>query len=153
MILHGNSILCLGPTNSLRIGVAKLIQHRVFEILIIFFISVSSVLLALDNPLNDPNGALTQLLFYSDIVLTSIFSLESVLQIVAKGLIFNGNGSYLRNGWNLIDFTIVTFSIVSLSFTGLNFKIIKIFRLIRVMRPLRLITRNPLLKIAIHALL
>jgi hypothetical protein len=52
-----------------------------------------------------------------------------------------------------MDFLIIVLSVISLAFEGNSqFKIVKIFRLIRVMRPLRLISRNKMLKIAIHAL-
>ena len=37
---------------------------------------------------------------------TAIFILEAVLRIVAHGFIL-GENSYMRNGWNLIDVTVV----------------------------------------------
>jgi hypothetical protein len=116
-------------------------------------IAISSILLALDNPLNDPNSRLVYILGVSDIVLTSFFILEAFLKIIAQGFLFNGETSYLRIGWNVIDFAVVITSTVSIILNGYKLKIIKIFRLLRVLRPLRVISRNKGLKIGIQALL
>ena len=53
-------------------------------------IIISSVDLALDNPLYDPNGLLKAIIYYADIVLTGIFVLEVLLKILAFGLLLNG---------------------------------------------------------------
>lgn len=118
----------------------------------LFLIAVSSVLLALDNPLNDPNSNLVAFLSIADIVLTSFFIFEAVLKIISFGFLLNGSNSYLRNGWNIIDFTVVIISIISMCITSDKLKIVKIIRLLRVLRPLRVISRNKGLKIGIQAL-
>lgn len=78
--------------------------------------------------------------------------MESISKIIANGLIINGKGSYLRNGWNVMDFLVVILSIISLAITSNKLKIVKIMRLLRVLRPLRVISRNKGLKIGIQAL-
>ena len=72
-----------------------------------------------------------------------------MLKVIAFGMIFNGRPSYLRNPWNMLDFVIIIFSILSLTPLVGNLQIIKIFR---VARPLRLISRNKGLKVAVKAL-
>ena len=129
--------------------VAKLVRSHAFDNFILLLIAIQSVLLAMDNPLNDPKSTLVKILTYSDIVLSSIFAFEALLKIIAYGLIFNRSGSYLKNGWNFIDFLVVIISIISLCITGDRLKIIKIFRLFRVLRPLRVISRNKGLRIGI----
>lgn len=114
---------------------------------------ISSVLLALDNPLADPQSTIVEVLYYTDFFFTAIFTIEALLKIIAKGFLFNGSSSYARNGWDIIDFLVVVFSIISLSITSAKFKIVKIIRLLRVMRPLRVISRNKGLKIGIQALI
>jgi len=74
-------------------------------------ILISTVVMAIDNPLNDPDGQLSTVLNYIDIVMTSFFVLESVFKIIVYGLIFNGQQSYLRISWNIMDFLIVIFSV------------------------------------------
>lgn len=88
----------------------------------------------------------------SDIAFTLVFGLEALGKIICLGLLFNGPGSYLRNGWNIIDSTVVVLSIISLSIEGGKLKIFKVFRLLKVLRPLRVISRNKGLKIGIQAL-
>lgn len=111
------------------------------------------MLLALDNPLNNPKSTLVKFLDVSDIVLTTFFAAEAVFKIIAYGFLLNGENSYIRNGWNIMDFVIVIFSIVSLVISGNKLNIIKILRLLRVLRPLRIISRNRGLKIGIQALI
>ena len=121
--------------------------------MILFFIIFSTITLAIENPLNDPSGKLYEVLGYMDIALTAIFALEMVLKIISFGFIFNGKKSYLRNSWNIIDFTIVTFSLIDLSADNLELGIFKVLRLLRVLRPLRIISKNEGLKISIGALI
>jgi hypothetical protein len=116
---------------------------------ILLLIAISSILLALDNPLNNPQSTLTSFLLYSDFILTSFFLAESILKIISSGFLFNGENSYMRNGWNAIDFIVVIISIVSLIVSSNKFKIVKIFRLLRILRPLRVISKNKGLKIGI----
>lgn len=57
---------------------------------ILFLIVVSSIMLALDNPLNDPESDLMRVLSLSDIIFTSFFALEAVMKIISFGFLFNG---------------------------------------------------------------
>ena len=138
-----------GPRNKFRILIAKLVKTKYFEGLILSLIVISSVLLALDNPLNDPNSTLMKFLNYSDDILTAFFACESVFKIIIQGLIFNGKQAYLRTGWNIVDFFVVIVSIISLSITSNKLKIVKILRLLLVLRPLMVISRNKGLRIGI----
>lgn len=87
------------------------IEHPVFEWLMILTIIVSSICLALDNPLNDPLSNLSRILIRIDIALTSIFTIEAVGKIIAFGLYECGSKSYLRNGWNILDFFVVVITV------------------------------------------
>ncbi len=64
------------------------------------------------------------------------------MKIIANGLIINGKNSYLRDGWNFMDFVIVVFWLVSLSAADKLFEKFKIIRTVRILRPLRIITKN-----------
>jgi hypothetical protein len=107
----GKALYIFPDNNTLRKLIYKLVTNMKFEIFLMCIILTSCVQLSLENPLNDPNGSLTLALFYVDIVTTIIFTLESILKIIAYGAIFNGSKSYLRNYWNIIDFLIVIFSV------------------------------------------
>lgn len=118
--LEGKSLGVLGPENKFRVFLAKLTSNSIFDGIIIGFISISSIMLALDNPLNDPDGGLSKFLEYTDMVFTGIFAMESIMKILAFGVYFNGENSYLKNAWNLMDFSIVCLSILSLSLSSVQ---------------------------------
>ncbi len=53
------------------------------------------------------------------------------------------DNSYLSDNWNRMDFMIVIFTIVDLSLAGNNsLPFVKVIRLMRVLRPLRFISKN-----------
>ena len=116
-------------------------------------IIISTVLLTLENPMDNPKGNKIVILKYFDIVLTTIFTIESLLKIFVFGMLFNGPKSYLRSAWNIMDFVIVVFAIISLSASNVNFKFIKALRMLRVLRPLRMVSRNQGLKVAVQSLI
>lgn len=63
---------------------------------------------------------------------TTIFIIEFVLKIVGMGFVLGPN-TYLRDGWNLIDFVVVVTGVISF-FVSARFSAI---RVIRIIRPLR----------------
>jgi lysylphosphatidylglycerol synthetase-like protein (DUF2156 family) len=119
------------------------------------FISISTCLLALENPMVDPESQLIYVLGYIDYFMTTIFLLEMLTKIVALGLICNGKSSYLHSAWNLLDFVIVLSSVFSILFSnliGLKLSFLKALRMLRILRPLRLISRNKGLRLSLTAL-
>jgi len=122
-----------------------------FEYFILVAILISSITLAIENPLNNPDSMLSQCLVIINMTMTFIFLLESLLKVVATGFLFNGKTSYLRNPWNVVDFFIVFVSISSI-LTSSDLSVFKAVRVLRLLRPLRLIQRNEGLKIAVQAL-
>jgi hypothetical protein len=115
---------------------------------IVVVIVFSSVQLALENPLANPDSKLAKGLFYTDILTTSVFLVEAVLKVISMGFIANGPESYLSSTWNKVDFLIVFCSILSLSLQ-VDMQIVKLMRLFRILRPLRIISRNDGLRISI----
>ena len=109
--LKGKSVYLLSGTNRLRIFFSKIVAHRYFDPVVLFFILFSTLTMTVDSPLNDPNGKLAYVLNIIDIAVTCIFSIEALLKILVNGLIMNGETSYLRNSWNIMDFIIVAFSV------------------------------------------
>lgn len=68
---------------------------------------MNSITLALyDYEDRDSIGFYNQTIDKINIAFTSVFIVEAVFKILANGLILH-QGSYLRNGWNLVDATVV----------------------------------------------
>jgi voltage-dependent calcium channel T type alpha-1G len=84
--------------------------------------------------------------------LTTVFTLEALLKIIAFGFANCGSRSYIRSLWNQLDFIIVVISLISLVLPTNNLSSIKVVRLMKVLRPLRVISKNEGLKISIKAL-
>jgi hypothetical protein len=72
-----------------------------------------------------------------------------ILKILAYGFIFNKK-SYLRDSWNLMDFIIVSTSLLPF-IIDLNFSVSSL-RAIRVLRPLKTITKIKALKMIVKTL-
>ena len=69
-------------------------QHpsKVFDDLILVCIISSSVMLALDNPLDDPESTLIVTLTYIGIFFTVVFIFECIVKVIAKGFLYNNLG-------------------------------------------------------------
>lgn len=84
--------------------------------------------------------------------MTALFICEMFTKIFAFGFIFCGKQSYIRDAWNILDFIIVLSATISVVFININLGFIKSLRVMRVLRPLRLLSRHRGLKLAISAL-
>ena len=129
-------------------------ESKVFKNAILACIIVSSIMLAFENPLTDPKSDYAKTLMILDIIMTSIFTLEVIIKVISRGFILNGRKSYILSWWNVLDFSIVIIALISLAIPNSsgNLKILKIFRMGRLLRPLRVLSRNEGLKISIQAL-
>ena len=125
-----------------------------WEKIIQTLIVLSSLKLGLDTYLlNEKSNSIpSRVSFYIDIVFNILFAFEMIFKVIAMGLVMD-NGSYLRESWNRLDFFIVITSVIDMSLTGVEIGIIKIFRMLRVLRPLRFINHNVNLKMVVVALL
>ena len=147
----GKTLFLFPQESKFRMLCFKIQKNIFFESFILLLILGSSIMIALDNPLS--HSKIKVILSKVFIALTIIFVVETIIKVVAKGVIFCGPNSYLLNPWNILDFVICITSVIDISATNSNYGIVKIFRLLRVIRPLRLISKNDSLKIAMKALL
>ena len=83
-----------------------------------------------------------------DVATTTIFTIESVLKIITLGLYLNKKHSYLKDTWNVLDFSIVISGIITLT-SNSDIGFFKVLRIMRVLRPLKLIKRVKGLKLVI----
>lgn len=112
-------------------------------------IILSSVSMAIETPFQ--SELLTNILFYTDLAFIVIFAVETTLKILAFGLILD-RYAYLKDGWNILDFIVVCVSIPSVLLSGIDLKWVRSFRALRVLRPLRVISRIPELRIVVNSL-
>ena len=141
------ALCCLDFENPIRSVCTILSENIYFDNIIIFLILFSSCTLALDNPLDQPSSILQTL----DVILTVIFGIEALMKIIALGFWWH-KGSYLRDGWNVLDFFIVVISFLALANVGPG-KALRAMRTVRVLRPLRMVNRMPELQLVVNALM
>ena len=148
--MEGKSLYLFDPTSTFRLKLYNLSKHKSFDNSVILVILISSLLLALDDPMTSQKNPF---LLYLDIIITVIFTFEALVKIIVYGLILNGPGSYLRSASNCLDLIVIFFSaIVYLPSASRSFEKVKVLRVIRVLRPLKLIIKNDDLKMAINAM-
>jgi len=151
-LLRGDSLGVFGPTNVFRVGCQYIVEQSWFENLILFFIVISSVSLALDEPTLDPNSDLKRGLEIMEFIFIAIFTLELVLKVVVHGFA-SGPESYLRDPWNLLDAFIVATSWVSAFGDTDSLGVLRVLRTFRALRPLRTIKRAQGLKCVVETIL
>lgn len=150
----------LDESSWLRQRVVWLVKWWVFDRVILAFIVLNSVSLAMiDYSVNavnpetwEPetaNSWRNEMVLTAETVFTVIFTVEFVLKVVAMGFIQH-SGTYLRDGWNLVDFIVVVSGIMILIPGMPNVSALRTFR---VMRPLRSLRILPGMKLLVSSLL
>ena len=151
--MSGRSLFCFSEENGCRYAFWKISTHKVFDNFILFLIVISTLTLAIESPFDDPNGQLVEVLTYIDYFMTGAFCLEALLKIIAFGFLFTKT-SYLKDAWNILDFVIVISAIAGFVLPeGINISAVKSLRILRILRPLRIIARNKSLKVALTSLI
>jgi hypothetical protein len=97
----------------------KNVTAKIFEGLILTLIVISSITLALDDPLSDPAAPGMGFVGYLDNCFTVLFTLEALIKITAMGFLFNnaelrakGLNPYVRDPWNVLDLVVVVSSLI-----------------------------------------
>lgn len=116
-------------------------------------IILSTLIFTIEDPLDPPDSMKNHILRIIDIVVTCVFIIEVTLKCVAYGILYNGQESFLRNVFNIIDTLIIILSVISFVHSSMDLSFFKVMRICRVLRPIRLISKNNVLKTSIKALL
>jgi len=142
------SLFLFPKSGCIRTNLAKVLKHKVFEYIVMICIAMSSAKLVFDTYIEDPNSDLAAKSNIMDTVFNIIFIVECAMNIVSSGFIL-GRDSYLSNNWSKLDFFIIITAIVDMSMKDVDLSIMK---MLRSLRPLRILTRNLNMRIIIVAL-
>lgn len=160
---HSTNLFIVTKGGTLHVNCLDVVLSAWFTRTIICLILLSSITLALECPAtldknhedstydDDQDDQWILALHTFDMFFCTMFGLEAVLKCIAFGFVMHPN-AYLRNGWNVLDFVVVIASVTDLSLDLEAVSVLRIFRLIRVLRPLRVIQRNPGLRRVVNAL-
>ena len=154
-----NSLFIFRQENGFRIFCMKLISNKWFDNFILSIIILSTIRLIVDTFIS---GYTFVLLFdISDSIFNIIFLIEAIVKIIAMGFTFDEE-TYLRDNWNKIDVIIVLCSFIEFHTisqkylfknnitTSVDF--LKVLRLLRTLRPLRIISHDLHLKLIMTSL-
>ncbi|KAG8196966.1 hypothetical protein JTE90_009024 [Oedothorax gibbosus] len=152
------SLFIFSRSNWLRRSCTRLANNHWFDSGILVFIASNCVTLAMERPTIPPDSGERMFLTAANYTFTAVFTFEMAVKVVSTGLWY-GRGAYFRSGWNVMDGFVVGISLVdfllSLAAEGSPkiFGILRVFRLLRSLRPLRVINRAPGLKLVVQTLL
>uniref|UniRef100_A0A8B9TJS0 Voltage-dependent L-type calcium channel subunit alpha n=1 Tax=Anas platyrhynchos TaxID=8839 RepID=A0A8B9TJS0_ANAPL len=158
------ALFCLTLQNPLRKACISIVEWKPFEIIILLTIFANCVALAIYLPMpeDDTNVANSSLekIEYAFLI---FFAIEAMLKIIAYGFLFHTD-AYLRNGWNVLDFSIVSLGLFTMTLEQINAKQggssggkggfdVKALRAFRVLRPLRLVSGVPSLQVVLNSII
>ncbi|RLV71533.1 hypothetical protein DV515_00017352 [Chloebia gouldiae] len=118
--------------------------------MILATIIANCIVLALEQHLPDEDKTpMSERLDDTEPYFIGIFCFEAGIKIIALGFAFH-KGSYLRNGWNVMDFVVVLTGI--LASVGSQFDL-RTLRAVRVLRPLKLVSGIPSLQVVLKSIM
>jgi len=135
-----NACYFFAITNPVRWRCFELIEWRWFDRFILMMIAANCLTMTLDEPLQlDLNSDQKRRFYIVGAIFQMFFLCECLVKVTAMGFI-NGPKTYLRDGWNCLDFFIVVIGMVDileLSEDSGSMNILRTFRLLRPLRALR----------------
>uniref|UniRef100_A0A1I8HN50 Sodium channel protein n=1 Tax=Macrostomum lignano TaxID=282301 RepID=A0A1I8HN50_9PLAT len=139
-----SAFFCMAPWNPVRKLFVRIVTNQIFDYFIMLTILTNCVFLALDEEYK-----------IAEYIFLTIYSLECVAKLMARGLVMD-KYTYLRDPWNWLDIFVVLISyimiIVENTTTGSNVSVGPL-RTFRVFRVLKTISIFPGLRTIISALL
>ena len=154
VISDSNSLYLFHHNSKLRRIIVAIVESRQFENTILTLIVLNSFMYTIQDysKMKQIHGRFTRNWWIESFehIFSWFFIIECLLKIVAQGFIKHYN-SYLRDGWNWVDFIVVITSVVEMSreHSG-NLRALRIFR---VLRPLKSVKALPAMRKLISSLL
>ncbi|KAM9791175.1 voltage-dependent R-type calcium channel subunit alpha-1E isoform 3-T3 [Syngnathus typhle] len=148
------SLFIFAEDNIIRKYARRIIEWPPFEYMILATITANCVVLALEQHLpGEDKTPMAKRLEKTEPYFIGIFCFEAGIKLVALGFVFH-KGSYLRNGWNVMDFIVVLSGILATAGAHMNIPVdLRTLRAVRVLRPLKLVSGIPSLQIVLKSIM
>ncbi|CAH1116001.1 unnamed protein product [Phaedon cochleariae] len=152
------SLYLFPPDNKFRIYCGWLVKQTWFDNIVLLFIAMNCITLAMERPNIPPDSREKLFLQCCNYIFSVVFATEMFVKVVAAGMCYGPN-AYFTSGWNIMDGSLVIISLIDIIMFLINdttsriFGILRVFRLLRSLRPLRVINRAPGLKLVVQTLL
>ena len=146
--------------NNVRQICLRILFNPIFDYIIFLCVLINSITLtlAIDATKKDPD---TEIFGVFEIIFNVIFTIEFIINVIALGFLpLNGNkNAYLSSSWNILDFIILIGSWIDYIISefnendGLNISLIRNIRILRLLKPLKMINYISPLKLQINVLI
>ncbi|KAM6963143.1 voltage-dependent R-type calcium channel subunit alpha-1E [Aplochiton taeniatus] len=154
------SLFIFGEDNVVRKYAKKITEwpypfkERKREYMILATIIANCIVLALEQHLpGEDKTPMSKRLEKTEPYFIGMFCLEAGIKVVALGFALH-KGSYLRNGWNVMDFIVVLSGILATAGAHMNIPVdLRTLRAVRVLRPLKLVSGIPSLQIVLKSIM
>ncbi|XP_051525705.1 voltage-dependent R-type calcium channel subunit alpha-1E-like [Myxocyprinus asiaticus] len=148
------SLFIFGEDNIVRKYAKKITEWPPFEYMILATIIANCIVLALEQHLpGEDKTPMSKRLEKTEPYFIGMFCFEAGIKIIALGFVFH-KGSYLRNGWNVMDFIVVLSGILATAGAHMNISLdLRTLRAVRVLRPLKLVSGIPSLQIVLKSIM
>ncbi|KAK2525999.1 Scn1a [Columba guinea] len=131
-----SALYILTPFNPLRKIAIKILVHSLFSMLIMCTILTNCVFMTMSNPPDWTKNV--DFSVFSRYTFTGIYTFESLIKIIARGFCLE-DFTFLRDPWNWLDFTVITFAYVT-EFVNLgNVSALRTFRVLRALKTISVI--------------
>uniref|UniRef100_A0A3B5A4P1 Voltage-dependent calcium channel type A subunit alpha-1 n=1 Tax=Stegastes partitus TaxID=144197 RepID=A0A3B5A4P1_9TELE len=149
------SLFIFGEDNVVRKYAKKITEWPYpFCYMILATIIANCIVLALEQHLpGEDKTPMSKRLEKTEPYFIGMFCFEAGIKIIALGFVFH-KGSYLRNGWNVMDFIVVLSGILAAAGAHMNISVdLRTLRAVRVLRPLKLVSGIPSLQIVLKSIM
>ena len=140
------SCFTFGPEDPIRLMCKKAANNYWFsDVVVLGAILLGTVLLAWEGPPGSLDPSLVETFDVLQTILYFIFLFEFIFKVIGYGFFFTPD-AYIKDPWNKLDFTVIIGSTITI--LGGNAGPI---RLLRCLRPLRIVARNEGMRVIITA--
>uniref|UniRef100_A0A8C3B3N5 Calcium voltage-gated channel subunit alpha1 E n=1 Tax=Cyclopterus lumpus TaxID=8103 RepID=A0A8C3B3N5_CYCLU len=148
------SLFIFAEDNFIRKTARRFIEWPYPSYMILATITANCVVLALEQHLpGEDKTPMAKRLEKTEPYFIGTFCFEAGIKLVALGFVFH-KGSYLRNGWNVMDFIVVLSGILATAGAHMNIPVdLRTLRAVRVLRPLKLVSGIPSLQIVLKSIM
>uniref|UniRef100_UPI00358F1DA9 voltage-dependent N-type calcium channel subunit alpha-1B-like n=1 Tax=Myxine glutinosa TaxID=7769 RepID=UPI00358F1DA9 len=147
---QNRSLFLFSEENPVRKLARRIIDWPPFEWTILATIIANCIVLALEQHLPGKDQTpLSKKLEDTEPYFIGIFCFEASIKVVALGFALH-RGSYLRNGWNIMDFVVIVTGIMANMGTYYD---LRTLRAVRVLRPLKLVSGIPSLQVVLKSIM
>uniref|UniRef100_A0A671SST7 Voltage-dependent T-type calcium channel subunit alpha n=1 Tax=Sinocyclocheilus anshuiensis TaxID=1608454 RepID=A0A671SST7_9TELE len=147
------SLYLFPPQSRFRVTCNKIINHKMFDHVVLVIIFLNCITIAMERPRIDPSSALNCIQNFCFKIIRLV-----AVKVVALGWCF-GKKTYLKSSWNILDGMLVMISVIDILVSMISnsgtkiLGMLRVLRLLRTLRPLRVISRAPGLKLVVETLM